>query len=293
MDQDGLIEIEGGGLDLINLGLKLADFPRAATPAYMLEVRGNLRLFRCRLDGPQQNVSEAYRGLIALQGSGSADPNAASGCSINESVLVSGRDGIRMRGVGGRLLLRQSVLVAAGDALHLDPGPKWSGRANNQAVLEQSTIAVQRAVARLDDAAEATDAPPLEPFVVRSRACAYLSPFVPKTGQAAGMLAFEKSAVAHGLLVWQGENDVIGKRLTFAAAPSSAFPDKEEGRAAWTQLWGSYGDHRPADDVKLAKPFDALPWALDRLALPRPTSPDKRIGADLTLLGIGKKPTKP
>ena len=73
LDQEGLIEIEGGELDLINIGLRLADFPRAATPAYVLEVRGNLRLFRCRLDGPQQNVSEAYRGLIALQGSGSPD----------------------------------------------------------------------------------------------------------------------------------------------------------------------------------------------------------------------------
>ena len=198
-----------------------------------------------------------------------------------------------MRGVGAGLLLRQSVLVAAGDALHLDPGPKWTGCANNQAVLEQSTIAVRRAVVHLDDAPEMTGAPPLEPFVVRSRMCAYLSPFVQKNGRPAGMLTFEKSALAHGLLVWQGESDVIGKRLTFAATPSSALPDKDEGRAAWTRQWGSYGDHRPADDVKLAKPFDAPPWPLDRLALPKPTSPDKRIGADLTLLRIGKKPVKP
>ena len=90
-----------------------------------------------------------------------------------------------------------------------------------------------------------------------------------------------------------GVSDVIGKRLTFTAAPSSPLPDKEQGRAAWTRLWGSYGDPRPADDVSLAKPFDAFPCALDRLALPKPTSPDKRIGADLTLLRIGKKPVKP
>jgi eukaryotic-like serine/threonine-protein kinase len=300
LGQEGLIEIENGGLDLINIGLKLADFPRAATPAYMLKVRGDLRLCRCRLDGPQQNVPEVYRGLIALQGSGDLAPNAASGCAINESVLVSGRDGVQMQGVGARLLLRQSLLVAGGDALRLDPGLKWAGRANNQCMLEQSTVAVRRAVVHLDDAAEATDVPPAEPMVVRSRACAYLNPFAVvarspdrATTGPAGMLVFEKSALAHGLLVWQGESDALSKRLTFAAAPSSALPDKEEGRAAWTKLWGSSGDRRPADDVKPAKPFEAAPWALDRLALPKASSPEKRIGADLTLLRIAKKPAKP
>jgi hypothetical protein len=287
--QEGLIEIENGGLDLINIGLSLADFPRAAAPAYMLKVRGDLRLYRCRLDGPQQNVSEVYRGLIALQGSGDPAPNIGSGCSINESVLISGRDGVQVRGVGSRLLLRQSVLVAAGDALHLDPGPKWTGRANGQCVLEQSTVAVRRSVVHLEDATEGTDAPPAEPFVVRSRACAYLNPFTEKSGQAAGMLVFEKSALAHGLLVWQGESDALSKRLTFAAAPASALADKDEGRTAWTRLCGSAGDRRPADDVKPGKLFDASPWALDRLALPRPTSPDKRIGADLAALRIAKK----
>ncbi len=293
LNQEGLIEIENGGLDLINIGLQLADFPRAASPVYMLKVRGDLRLYRCRLDGPQQNVSEVYRGLIALQGSGEPTQNVASGCSINESVLISGRDGVQLRGIGARLLVRQSVLVAAGDALHLDPGLGWLGRANNLCVLEQSTIAVRRSVVHLEDAKEATDAPPAEPFVIRSRACAYVNPFAEKSVQAAGMLVFEKSALAHGLLVWQGESDAFGKRLTFAAAPFSALPDKEEGRAAWTRLWGSTGDRRPADDVKSPKPFDASPWALDRLALPKPTSPDMRIGADLGLLRIGKKPAKP
>jgi hypothetical protein len=289
LGQEGLIEIENGGLDLININLKLADFPRAATPAYMLKVRGDLRLYHCRLDGPQQNVSETYRGLIALQGSGGSAPNTTSGCAINESVLVSGRDGVALHGVGARLLVRQSLLVAGGDALHLDPGPKWSGRANMQCVLEQSTVAIRRAVVHLDDAAEATDAPPTEPMVVRSRACAYLNTFADKRGQPGGMLVFEKSALAHGLLVWQGDSDALSKRLTFAAAPASALPAKEEGRGAWTRLWGSSGDRRPADDVKPAKPFDVTPWALDRLALPKPASPENRIGADLTLLRIGKK----
>ncbi len=168
--QDGLIEIEDGGLDLINVGLKLADFPGAAAPEYALQVRGQLRLFRCRLEGGQQNLSDPYCGLIDLQGSGDPASTAACASAINESVLVSGGDGVRLRGVGAWLLLRHSVLVAGGDALHLDPGPNWAGRANAQCVLDHATIAARRSVVHLEDADRPTDAPPADPFVVRSRA---------------------------------------------------------------------------------------------------------------------------
>ena len=274
--QDGLIEIEDGGLDLVNVGVKLADFPFAAAPEYALKVRGQLRLFRCRLEGPQQNLAEPYRGLIDLQGSGDPAPAAACASAINESVLVSGRDGVRLRGVGAWLLLRQSVLVAGGDALHLDPGPKWAGRANSQCVLDHVTVAARRSVVHLEDADHGTDAPPADPFAVRSRDGAFLNPFADKSGPS-GMIAFEKSALAHGLLVWQGDGDAFSKRLTFAAAPVSALPDKEGGaRPAWTRLWGSYGDDHPAADVTPAKPFDAPPWPLDRLALPKPKDARRR-----------------
>ena len=304
--QEGLIEIEDGGLEMTNVAVKQADFPRAATPAYLLKVRGDLRLFRCRLEGPQQYISDSYRGVILLQGSGDPAANAACAATINESVLLSGRDGVQVRGVGARLLLRQSVVVAGGDALHLDPGPTTTPspadggregrglRANVQCVLERSTLAARRAIVHLEDAARPADGPPADPMLVRSRECAFLDPFGDKSGPA-GMLALEKSALAHGLLVWQGEGDAFGKRLTFAAEPASAPQDKEGGRAAWARLWGSYGDrHAAADAPAPAKPFDAPPWPLDRLALPKPAGADKHAaGADLALLRLAKKPAKP
>ncbi len=80
--------------------------------------------------------------------------------------------------------------------------------------------------------------------------------------------------------------------MTFAAAPASALPDKEEGRSVWTRLWGSYGDDHPAADVTLVKLFDAAPWPLDRLALPK-SKEGMSPGADLAQLGLLKKPTKP
>ena len=323
--QDGLIEIEDGGLDLINVNLKLADFLLAAEPEYAVKVRGQLRLFHCRLEGPRQNVSDAYSGLIDLEGSGDPAPAAACASAINECVLVSGRDGVRLHGVGAWLLLRQSVLVAGRDALHLDPGPNGAGRANAQCVLDHATIAAHRSVVHLEDipspldplprgAKLATEAPvpsgergrgegaAVDPFVVRSRYCAFLDPFSEKSS-ASGLLCFEKSALAHGLLVWQGDGDAFGKRLSFAAAlalpPASALLDPldKEVRPAWTRLWGSYGDGHPAPDVTQPKLFDAAAWPLDRLALPKPrdgSAPDKNApGADLAALGLLKKPAKP
>jgi len=287
--QEGLIEIENGGLEMTNIAVKLADFPRAATPAYLLKVHGDLKLFRCRLEGPLQNAADPYRAVVFLQGSGDPTATAACAAAINESVLLSGRDDVVLRGVGVRLLLRQSVLVAGDDALHLVPGLDGANRANVQCVLERSTLAARRTILRLEDAAGSAEAPPVDPPVVRSRECAYLDPFGDKTAPPE-MLASEKSALAHGLLVWQGDGDAFGKRLTF--------PDKEGGRAAWTRLWGSYGDRRPAADVPpLTKPFEAPPWPLDRLALSKPKGPmgsDKRAaGADLGLLGLVKKTAKP
>ncbi len=287
--QEGLIEIDNGGLEMTNLAVKLADFPRAATPAYLLKVHGDLKLFRCRLEGPLRNATDPYRAVVFLQGSGDPTANAARVAAVNESVLLSGRDGVALHGVGVRLLMRQSVLVAGDDAVHLDPGPDGAKRANVQCVLERSTLAGRRAILRVEDAVAPTDAPPAEPSVVRSRECAYLDPFGDKAAPP-GMLASEKSALAHGLLVWQGDGDALGKRLTF--------PVKEGYRATWTRLWGSYGDLHPAADVPPpTKPFDATPWPLDRLALPKPKGPvgsdNQAAGADLVLLGLVKKPAKP
>jgi hypothetical protein len=252
---------------------------------------GDLRLFRTRLEGPVQFAGDPFRGLIDVEGAGDADPDKARACSLNECVLVSGRDCVRLHGAGGRLLLRQSVVAAGGAALRLEPGrPDDKGRVGVQCILEHATVAARVAAVHLGDAP--TTAPPAEPLVVRARDCAFLDPFADKPNRA-GLLTYDGSAVSRGLLLWQGDGDVFDKRLHFAAAPASAVPEAAQDAAAWARMWGSPGERRPTE-VALAKLFDLDRWALERLALPRKdVSPDGRpAGADLALLGVVKKPGK-
>jgi eukaryotic-like serine/threonine-protein kinase len=268
---DALVEVEGGNLEVIN-----GEFHAPGAP-YALKVRGgDLRMFRCRLEGPQQAVPAEYRGLVCLEGPG----EKPRGCAVTECVLVSGRAGVVLQGPGARLLLRQSLVVAGTEALQLLPGPGFKGRPDVQCLLEQVTFAAREAVVRLGDVPAGAVR---EPAVVQARDCAYLNPFLGKPK--AGLLRFEGDALPRGLLLWQGEREAFDRRLYFSAAPAGApLPDKSEGHGPWAQLWGTPGARDPRPDLVLYRTFDARRWPLERLlGLPAGR------GADLRLLGIGAK----
>src|SRR5262249_6261383 len=162
-------------------------------------------------------------------------------------------------GTGIRLLTKQSVLVAGTDALSVDPGPDFKGRANVQCLLEQTTVAARRAAVHLEDAAG--NGPLVEPALVQTRECAFLNPFA-APGNRAVLLHFSGNALAHGLVVWQGEGDGFDKRLHFGAA--ATVPDQPETHPAWTWLWGPQGERRPAGELLTGRGFDADRWPLDR-----------------------------
>jgi hypothetical protein len=278
---DALIEVDGGSLDVIGGDFRLPGLRSGQPPPFLFKVRGgNLRLHRCRLRGPVTEVPDSYRGLISLEGSG--DPAADRAClgTANETVLVSGRDGVHVRGVGARLLLRQTLLVAGGDGIRVEPGEACKDRANVQCLLERTTVAAKRAVVALADTP--SPAGPGEPVVVQTRASAFLNPFTPRPNRA-GLLVYDGDALTHGLLAWQSDEDVLDRRLHFGAAPARALPDRPEGLAAWLRLWGSAGVRRPVFDLRLTRTLEAGRWPLERLALP----PGR--GADLVLLGVVKK----
>jgi hypothetical protein len=282
--QEALIEVEGGGLEVIGGELRLPEGSRGQVPAFLLKVRGgDLRLYRCRLEGPQLTVPDAFRGLISLAGSGRPEAEQSRACAVNECVLVSGRAGVRVEGIGARLLLRQSLVAAGGEAVQLVPGSACRERANVQCLLEHVTVAARQTVVHLGDTSYA--GVPREPVVIQSHDSAFLNPF--GKPNRAGMLLYDGEALSRGLLVWQGEEDVLDRRLYFGAwRAGKPLPDRPEGTTAWTRLWGSYGVRRPVLDLSLTRLIEPGRWQLDRLALPAGR------GADLALLGV-KKPVKP
>jgi serine/threonine-protein kinase len=273
---EALVEVDGGGLDMVRGAVRFRDSHLALMPPYALKVRGgDLRLHRCRLDGPLQRTPPTYRGLVRFEGA--AGPR---GCAINETVLVSGKSAVHVVGGGARLRLRQSLILAADDALHFEPAETAKGRLDVQCLLDQTTVAARHVAVRLGDAPQ-VEGPVVEPIVMDTRYSAFLNPFA---GAAPALLAADGGALARGLLVWQGGGNAFDKRL----APG------------WAKLWGRSWERRQALDLPLKATLDLGKPELDRLAVPpglvKPLPGEEKRpppGADLELLGLAKKPTKP
>jgi serine/threonine-protein kinase len=262
---EALIDLDGGSLDLIGANLRLPEGPGGRLP-YLLKVRGgDLRLARCRLEGPRFAVPDGYRGLVCLEGAGSTAADAARGCSVTDSVLESGRAAVEVRGIGARLVVRQSLLVAGTDALSFVPGAALRDRAAVGCLLEQVTVAAKGAAVRLGDAPQAGVV--RDPVLVQTLRCAFLNPFADRPNRA-GLLLSVGDALAHGLLVWQSDGDVYDRRLFFGAVAVGTLPARPGPFDAWARLWGSNGVRGPTHNVPLRATFDLKRWPLERLAVP-------------------------
>jgi hypothetical protein len=265
----------------------------------MLRVRrGNLLMVDCRLQGPLAFPPESYHGLIRLDGPGTADPERTTGCAINRSLLLSGKAGIEAAGAGIHCRLQQSVLVTRQEAFRLDPGRSSAtaasrSRLNVRCLLENTTVAAQRAVVSLADAPQF--AVPSEPVIFQARNCAFVNPFPnPQTKDPypAALLLYDGDALSRGLLIWQGEGNLYDGRLPSYAAAKSASPPPAQSYALWARLWGT-GERQPLLDAPLKTRMDpAALTPLDGLAVPGLPRPDRPPGADLRLLGI-VRPIKP
>ncbi len=278
-----LIDVENGSVEVIGGVLRTMDTV-ASHVSHLIRVQGgDIKLYRTRLEGPQQSLPEGYRSAVALVGSGDPSPDKLRSCALNECVVLSSRVGIMLEGVGSRLLVRQSVVVAGTEGLQFLPGPECKGKAGMQCLLENTTFACRGAVARLGDSPSAGVV--TEPVIVQSRDCAYLNPFPGKASHA-GLLLVEGDALARGLLVWQGKREGFDKRLYFAAASvDTALPAVKEGPAPWARLWGSSGLAEARPELAWLKEFDTKRWQLERLILPIRDAP----GANFRLLNIPPK----
>ncbi len=96
--QEAILEIEQGNLDILNGTLRLSEAAEARVMPWLIKVRGgDVRLFRTRLEVPPKSSGTAFRGLIALDGSGDPSAEHVRSCAVNETVLVSGAPGFTSR----------------------------------------------------------------------------------------------------------------------------------------------------------------------------------------------------
>jgi hypothetical protein len=289
VNRNALIEVEGGTLEMVGCRIRFSNSSLAKLPRYMLQVKnGDLRLFRCRLEGPLTEAPPAYRGLVHLIGSGKADPEKTPAGVVNESVLISGRTVVHLAGTGARLYLRRSLVVAGGDAIHLDPGSTARPPLVVQCLLEQNTVAVKGAVLYLGDAPKLR--PPFEPMIVQADNNLFLDPFTELPHQGC-LLRYDGEALPRGLLLWQGGGNGYDSRL-HASVVAAGVSQAKPRALPWEQLWGHSGEKtpRPLDFSR----FKSAAFSLEKLQLPRlvlppllrPRRGQPPLGADLKALGI-------
>jgi serine/threonine-protein kinase len=281
---DAFLEVEKGNLSIFNGTVRFSDAAESRVVPWLIKLHGgDVRLFRTRLEVPPKDSGSAFRGLIAVDGSGATAAERVYSCLVNESVLVSAHDGIAVLGSGGRVLLTQTLLIAGDDALRLSLDPGFTGKANVQCLFDHATLAARGSVLRLEDVKHA--GPPFEPAIVQTRDCGFVNLF----GRASrpSLLRYDGEALAHGLLVWQSERDSFDRRLWFAAAPAAGpLPAKAEEQASWSGLLGSPElVHAKLDQsVPVRHLLDRDRWTLERLA------GWKAPGADLEKLDLARKP---
>jgi hypothetical protein len=296
-NKEALFDVDDGVLTLIGGTVQLSK-TSFFLPRHMVRLRqGELHLFRCRLEAPLARAdSSPYKGLIQCQGSGKTEVEKTPACTVNESVLISGRALFRMTGTGVRLNVARSLLLAAGAAIELTGGPDLAKPPTMQCLLEKNTVAVMGSILHLVDRRTGC---PVEPIVVQADNNLFLDPFLTKSPHHATLLRYEGAALAHGLLLWQGKDNGYDNRLHHYAAAAEESAPPSQGLRVWRSLWGDWGEQNPRP-VNMGKSktasFPLVKLQLERLALPASLQPKRGqapLGADLRALGIGKKTGRP
>jgi serine/threonine-protein kinase len=283
-EAEGLVQVEGGSLEIIGGEVRFLDFQLALSPPYLVKVQGgDLRMYRTRLTGPLVRPPNNYRGAIRYD-PGIADAERPRGGVLNETVIVSGKAGIDAS-TGSKLRLKQSLLLCGTDAFVLQPAPE--SRPGGHLTLENVTVAARQGAFRL---VESASPEPPAPFAVIARLSVFLNPFT--DASPATLFVANDGALARSLLVWQGEGNVFDKRMgqliAGIASGTLVRPPASEQPLPWNRLSGKDWERRQRFDVNFTRTFDWAKPDLEILAVPGAGKP--LAGADLELLNLKKKP---
>ncbi|MFQ3649175.1 MAG: serine/threonine-protein kinase [Gemmataceae bacterium] len=276
--EGALIDLQNGNLELYHATLRLPDLARSGYTQVIRVQKGDLRLHRCRIEGPMQSTPDNYRGAILVQPTPLPDDLPRT-VEITDSVLLSGQRGLSVFGNLKRMRLQHSLIVAS-EALTFTPGEGATAEGGSPVLLDRTTLAFRRAGLVLSATGQGAIRAPV---LLRSRDCAWLSPFAAKPARTVILLE-ENAALARGGLVWHSERDALDNRWHVLAWPTASLPEAREARTAWGRLLGSYGLRSPRPELVGLRPIDGKPWAIERLALPGRDP----AGANFTRLGLRK-----
>jgi len=289
VDREALIEVEGG-CEMINAAVTIPDSGVTPRTAYLLKVRGgDLRLSGCRLQGPLDQGAAGFGGLIYFDGSSETTPARPHDCALADSVLLSGKSCIQSAGAGASVRVQNSLIVAGGDAFQIRPlRPQGSG-VNAAVIVERSTIAAKGAAVHVEDLN--LPVPTASPMIVQARSCLFLAPFSAGSGPSR-LLSLEGKALAHGLVVWQGEANAYDRRLQLLGSLAEAPAIGAEPLATWKRLWGPAAERRTLTfELPATTPLELHRPQWECLALPSSAREKMRgpaPGADLVQLGLTK-----
>jgi len=276
--EGALLDVQNGNLEIYQATLRLPDLARSDYSHLLRVQKGNVLLHRCRIEGPMQATPDKYRGAILLQPTPQAsDP--PRWVQIRDSVILSGQRGLSVEGNLAEMRLHNCLIVAS-ETMTFTPGEGTTSEGGSPVLLERSTLAFRRAALLLSAPG---DGPIRTPVLLRSRDCAWLSPFASKPARSA-LLLEENAALARGGLIWHSERDALDNRWHLVAWSTTSFPETRDTRTVWTQLLGSYGCRSPRPEVVGLRSIDGKPWAIERLALPG----REAAGANLIRLGVRK-----
>ncbi len=257
--------------------------------------QGRLWLEDCWLTAASNEARE--RGdLAVVRGEGTRPLRGGEGwpsATFVNTVLVTGGRAVRAE-LGRGVVRLEGCAVAAGRAgFVLRPGEVARAGLAADLILDHCTIVAERDVVEVGPW-ENPNGPPSRPWVVSSRGCVILDPFVREGGRStAALLRADEEVLAQGVVFWQSEEDVYG--LTRCLAVGTQDPIAvSSGNVirVWEEFWGWSHVERPVAAkglVKLARdPLEPGDFQADDLRLIAASGGEPGVGADGEKLGLAK-----
>lgn len=282
----GLIDVDGGSLEIRHARIRFENSRIAALPPHMIRVRGgDLRLYRCTLLGPLSKTPDGFQSLVAIEGAGFGGGRPVT-VALRECVLQCGKPLIELKDPGIRLRCRGCLLYALGDVLSVDVSVLNTSRPDIAVVFEHNTIAHRQAVVNV----RCYEGPSnCLPIALQMQANYFLDPFTEEPRQAA-LVKLSPESLGRGLFLWQGQGNVFARDRLPAYFVAAADPLVKQTFKDWEQLTGPVGETDALHvDAIAAKGFTPDQPPYDRLALPPSLRMEPAPGADLAKLGVTKK----